>query len=109
MGRLNWLEVCKHAHELWPDNSQAAIGLGTAYYKLGRLSEAQNAICSFADADQNAVVALNNCAQILAEKGRLQDAILYAERGAAIPGAFQQICAETLNKVRSQIEAGANW
>jgi len=63
------------ATKRWPENAIAWLGLGNAYSKLGQLEMAQTAYSELLKIEPNNVVALNNLALVLADRGFVEDAV----------------------------------
>ncbi len=59
----------------WPQNSLAWLGLGNSSYELGQLALAEQAYSKLLNIDADNVIALNNLSLVLADRGRIDDAI----------------------------------
>ena len=70
----------------WPESSIALLGLGNAHYALGDLINAERTYRGLLVADPEHVIALNNLAQTLAERGCVREAMTVIEAAIDVPG-----------------------
>jgi tetratricopeptide (TPR) repeat protein len=74
------LVAYRAAHERWPDDVTAVLGIGNAHYAAHRLAEAEGAYrAALALAEHNAV-ARNNLAQVLLDRGNPEAALSEIQR-----------------------------
>ncbi len=59
----------------WPEYAFAWLGLGNSFYALGQLDDAGGAYTELLNFEPDNVVALNNLSMVLADNGRIDDAI----------------------------------
>ena len=72
------------AHERWPDSAWPQLGLATVSYRRGDRQAAEGAYLATLALDPHNVVAHNNLAEILSERGCVSQARAHAERAAAL-------------------------
>jgi tetratricopeptide (TPR) repeat protein len=72
----------------WPGNLPAHIGLANSHYALGELKDAESVLRRAADHHPDAVVVLNNLAQVVSDQKRNDEALALIERAAALGGPF---------------------
>lgn len=63
------------AAERWPDNILAWLGLGNSYYANGELDLAEAAYRRLLELEPDHPIALNNLAQVLADRGCYEEAV----------------------------------
>ncbi len=82
------LQLFIKAQQLCPDNGDYAYNLGVAYYRYGRLSEAQQFLEQALVADDRNPAAHNNLAQVFLDRnGDVKTALSHAERASQLaPG-----------------------
>lgn len=83
----------------WPHNLVARIGLGNSRYALGDLAGAEAAYRRAARDHPDAAVAYNNLAQVLADRGRLQEAEDAARRALRLGGPMREQYEDTLDEI----------
>ncbi len=88
------------AVQRWPGNRMAWLGLGNNAYGLADWPRAENAFMQAAALPGDPAPALNNLALTLASQGRLQEAIVAAERAVAAGGQFEPTARATLAQLR---------
>ena len=71
------------AVERWPDNAWARVGLGNAQYAAGNLALAEATFRQLLDRDPELVIARNNLAHLLGERGCRSDALALLDAGLA--------------------------
>ena len=90
------------ATEQWPRNALAWLGLGNAYSELGQLDMAQTAYSEVLKIEPDSLVALNNMALVLADRGYVEDAIrsIDAALSRTKPGdALHGVIAQTRSEI----------
>ena len=91
------------ALERWPDSLAAAMGLGVCQYEHGDAADAEATFRAAVDKFPHDGTPYNNLAQLLADQGRLPEAVAAAqqavERGGPLESSFQR----TLDDIRGQI------
>ena len=104
----NSMQGYQAATERWPGHALAWLGLGNVLYEQGRLDAAENAYTKLLATEPDHVVALNNLAQVQADRGcyraasaTLQNALLVADPESAI----RRIIDESLRQVESRPDA----
>lgn len=73
------------AHQRWPDNLPAAIGLANQLHAAHRYGEAAAVLKQVLARDAQSVIVRNNLAQTLSDDGRNQEALQVIEPAAADP------------------------
>ena len=91
--------------ERWPGDVTASIGLANAYYALGELGRAEQALRQALAHHPDSVIVLNNLAQTISDSGRSAEALELIERAAAAPGAYAGAIAQTRALILQRIEA----
>lgn len=82
-GRLDAAALAyTRAHEQWPASAWPALGIANVSHKRGDLDAAENGYRTALALDPANVVANNNLAEILAQKGCVAEAREYAQRAA---------------------------
>ena len=93
----------------WPDNVTASIGLANALYAQGELGETEAVLSKTAARHPDAVVVLNNLAQVLADQQRYREALTVIERAIALgEGPFSPAVRETRDMIRKHLNGNAN-
>lgn len=83
----------------WPRNFAALVGLGNTHHALGELDRAEVALRRAVESDPNSVIALNNLAQTLTDRGRHDEALTLVERAAAHGGPLAGAVRETREEI----------
>lgn len=86
----------------WPGTLVALIGLGNSVYQMGDLSAAEAAFRQAAANHPTSAVALNNLAQVLADQGRLAEAVDFAQAAVKLGGPFRANAEQTLAEIRAR-------
>ncbi len=76
------------------------MGLGNSHYALGDLDSAERAFRQATRGHPDFAPAFNNLAHVLAKAGRRHEAIIAAERAAALGGPTEAVSKATLAEVR---------
>jgi Peptidase_C39 like family/Tetratricopeptide repeat len=88
----------------WPSSLGGLMGRGNTAYALKDLDTAESAFRQAARDHPDAPAAFNNLAHILAERGKLDDALAAAERAVSLGGPLLSTTQSTLNEIRKQTE-----
>jgi tetratricopeptide (TPR) repeat protein len=86
----------------WPSSLGGLMGRGNTAYALKDLDMAESAFSQATREHPNAAAAFNNYAHILAERGRLPEAIAAAERAVSLGGPLLPTTQATLEEIRKQ-------
>ncbi len=89
----------------WPANINAAIGLANAHHSLGELPQAEAVLREAARREPDSVIVLNNLAQPLADQGRDEEALPFAERAVAAGGPFADAAKKTREAISLRLSA----
>jgi len=89
----------------WPESLVAQMGRGNTAYALKDLTTAEAAFREAARAHPDATAAFNNLANVLAERGKLDEAITVAEHAVSLGGPTLPSARATLEDVRRKAEA----
>jgi tetratricopeptide (TPR) repeat protein len=89
----------------WPANVNAAIGLANTHYALGELPQAEAVLREAARREPQSVIVLNNLAQTLADQGKDEEALPFAERAAAAGGPFSEAAQKTREAIAARLAA----
>jgi predicted Zn-dependent protease len=89
------------ALERWPASFPAGVGLGNAYYALGDLSSAEDALRDVVRNFPENGAAFNNLAQVLWEQGRLAEARQAAREAVRLGGSMLPVFRQTLNDIET--------
>ena len=90
------------AVEHWPENTIAWLGLGNAHYNLRQLEMAQTAYSELLKLEPGNVVALNNLALVLADRGQVEDAIQTVDAALSLTkptDALYEVIIETRSEI----------
>lgn len=68
----------------WPEHAFAWLGLGNSYYALEQLDNAEDAYYELLNIEPDNVVVLNNLSMVLADNGRIDDAIQVIDRALSL-------------------------
>jgi len=102
------IKAYRAAVALWPENIAALFGLGNLQYQGGQLEAAKLSWQGVLQRRNNHAGAANNLAELLAEKGAIQQAIDLLEKtlsGSLAPESLRPILIETRQKLRQQLLA----
>jgi tetratricopeptide (TPR) repeat protein len=99
------LKLFIKAEQLCPDNPSYAYNLGIAYYRYGRLAEAERYLRRAVDKKPDQVVWLNNLADVLLARGNAGEGLTYARK--AYEKSPSAPAADSL--VRAHLAAGDHW
>ena len=99
------LEAYRTLLARWPDSLMGAIGLANLHYQHGELEDAEAVLRRAVERHPDSTVALNNLAQVLAERQQLAEALRLAERAVALGGPFRQAAEETRAGIRAKMAA----
>jgi hypothetical protein len=83
----------------WPDSLNAAIGLANVHYAEGDLASSENVLRDAATKHPDAVVVLNNLAQVLADQERYVEALQLIDDAIARGGPFLAAAEETRARI----------
>lgn len=86
----------------WPDNLVALMGLGNTEYALGWPAAAEAAFRRATLVHPQAAAAFNNLAQVLADQGRLDDALQAARKAVSLGGPALPVAQATLKQILDQ-------
>lgn len=86
----------------WPESLGAAMGLGNSRYALGDLSGAETAFREATQAHPDAAPAFNNLAHVLAEVGKLQEALAMAQTAVRLGGPEAHVYRTTLSEIEAR-------
>lgn len=108
--RIGDLEAAKRGYDAgitrWPMDLVLRIGAGNMAYKSGDLSRAEEHYRAAVAAHPTSDAALNNLAQVLADRSQLDEAIEFAARAVAINGPQASTAKNTLRELREKRAAG---
>jgi tetratricopeptide (TPR) repeat protein len=91
----------------WPSSLAGLMGLGNTAHALKDLAGAETAFSRAAREHPDAAAPLNNLAHVLAERGRLDEALVAAERAVRLGGPLQATAQATLEEIRRKTARGA--
>jgi tetratricopeptide (TPR) repeat protein len=92
----------------WPNELIATMGLGNVYYQLDQLENAKSAYLRAIALDAQYAPAHNNLAQVLLDKGELDDAYEHAQIAVQTGGTHLKNYRETLKLIQQQRARGTN-
>jgi tetratricopeptide (TPR) repeat protein len=110
VGRLDAAkQAYVRAHEQWPDSVWPQLGLANLSYRRGELQAAENGYLAALALDPRNVVAHNNLAEILSDRGCATQARAHVDRAAALAKgtALETAVATTAQHVASATASGA--
>jgi len=84
----------------WPGSLAGRLGRGNAAYALHDLATAEDSFRQATVDHPNAAAAFNNLAQVLAERGKLDEALPAAERAVSLGGPLLVTTQATLAEIR---------
>lgn len=87
----------------WPSSYIGLMGLGNTAYAMKDLDAAEAAFRRATQAHPDAAAAFNNLAHVLAERGKLDEALAAAERAVSMGGTFQPTAQTTLGEILKRI------
>ncbi|MDO8595978.1 MAG: PA2778 family cysteine peptidase [Sulfuricaulis sp.] len=88
----------------WPASLAGQMGRGNTAYALQDLETAEAAFRQATQKHPDAAAAFNNLAQVLAERGKLNEALATAERAVSLGGPLQSATQVTLEEIRKKAE-----
>ena len=91
----------------WPSSLAGLIGSGNTAYALGDLAAAEAAFTQAAQAHPEAAAAHNNLAHVLAERGKIPEALAAAQRAVTLGGPLLSSARATLEEIRKKAADGA--
>ncbi len=86
----------------WPGSLAGQMGRGNTAYALGDMATAEAAFRRAAAEHPDSASALNNLAQVLADRGMLREALAAAERAVGLGGPLLSATQATLNEIRKK-------
>lgn len=86
----------------WPSSLAAQMGRGNTAYALQDLATAESAFRQAAAEHPDSVAALNNLANVLAQRGMLEEALANAQRAVSLGGPMQKTAQSTLDEIRKR-------
>lgn len=95
-------EAYRAARDRWPQSLGALIGLGNTYYGMGDKISAERAFREAITAHPDVGVAYNNLAQVLADRGRITEALAAARRAVDLGGPLASSFGETLREIEQR-------
>jgi len=87
----------------WPQSLSAWMGLGNSYYALADLRGAENAFREATQRHPHAAPAHNNLAYVLFKQGRLNEALVAAQKAVDLGGPQQSEAEDTLQEIKSSM------
>ncbi len=97
---LSWYE---QAVSRWQDNLVFLIGLGNAAHAMGQIERAEQAFRAASDRHPQSVIALNNLATVLHQRGKLAEALAVTEHAVALGGEWQSEAQATRAAIQGAI------
>ncbi len=91
------------ALQRWPTNFRALMGLGNTAYRMQDFTQAEVALRQALKDHPESVAALNNLAQVLADLGRDDEALILARRAVDLGGPLNATAQETLSDIKRRI------
>ena len=88
----------------WPASLAGQMGRGNVAYALQDLSTAESAFRRAAQDHPDAAAAFNNLAHVLAERGKLDEALAAAEHAVSLGGPLLSATQATLDEIRKKAE-----
>ena len=89
----------------WPDSLAGQMGLGNTAYALKDIEAAEAAFRRATQDHPTAAAAFNNLAQVLAERGKVEEALTAAERAVSLGGPLLATTQATLEEIRQKAAA----
>ena len=93
----------------WPGSLAGQMGRGNTAYALKDFVTAESAFRQAAREHPETSAAFNNLAQVLAERGRLDEAIAAAERAVSLGGPLLPATQATLEEIRTKAKTSAQY
>lgn len=93
------------ALQRWPGDLAALVGIGNSRYALKNLAGSEQAFREATEKHPQSIIGWNNLAEVLSELGRMQEALVAAEKAASLDGPNQTAAQETLASIRKKLEA----
>jgi len=84
----------------WPSSLAGLMGRGNTAYALKDPAAAESAFRRAVQEHPESVAALNNLAHVLSERGKLDEALVLAERAVKLGGPLLPSAQGTLNDIR---------
>ena len=88
----------------WPASLAGQMGRGNVAYALQDLNTAESAFRQAAQDHPDAAAAFNNLAHVLAERGKLDEALAAAEHAVSLGGPLLSATQATLDEIRKKAE-----
>jgi len=88
----------------WPGNLVAQMGVGNTAYRMKDLARAEASFRQAIQDHPDAVAALNNLSQVLADLGRDEEALSFARRAVALGGPLKDIAQATLSNIERRLK-----
>ncbi len=88
----------------WPDSLAGQMGRGNTAYALRDLATAESAFRRAAADHPDSAAPLNNLAQVLADRGSLNEALTTAERAVSLGGPLLSTTQATLDEIRKKTQ-----
>jgi hypothetical protein len=89
----------------WPDSLTGQMGRGNTAYALRDLDTAEVAFRQATRDHADAAAAFNNLANVLAERGKLDEALATAEKAVSLGGPLLADTQSTLDEIRQKVAA----
>lgn len=86
----------------WPSSYAGLMGQGNTAYAMKDLAAAESAFRQATQAHPDAAAAFNNLAHVLAERGKLDEALAAAEHAVSLGGTTLPTAQATLDEIRNQ-------
>src|SRR5258706_1528228 len=86
----------------WPSNLAGQMGRGNTAYALKDIADAESAFRQATRDHPDAAAAFNNLAQVLAERGKLDDALAAAEHAVSLGGPLLTVTQATRDEIRQR-------
>ncbi|MEK7231912.1 MAG: PA2778 family cysteine peptidase [Pseudomonadota bacterium] len=93
----------------WPGNLAGLMGRGNTAYALKDFATAESAFRQAAQDHTHVPAAFNNLAQVLSDRGRLDEAIATAERAVSLGGPLLPATRTTLEEIRLKAKTSAQY
>ncbi len=91
----------------WPDSLAGHMGRGNTAYALKDLATAESSFRRAVQAHPDSPAALNNLANVLAERGNFDEALTFSERAVSLEGPLIEQTQATLAEIREKSEIAA--
>lgn len=92
----------------WPDNYLFRMGLGINAYNAGKLDVAESAFRAVITMKPDSTAALNNLATVLQDLGRLDEALVVADKAVAQQDQWQAQALATRDSIRQAMQKHSN-